>query len=60
MNESLVDSLPDELTDAQAEELRDVLTKHYGSRVATASEHCHALMEWVRVMAESGDRKSVV
>lgn len=32
----------------------DALTAYYGQRVAPAQDHCRALLEWVRVMDESG------
>lgn len=52
--ESLLPLLPEKLTPEQANELRDVLTKHYRCRVATVTEYCEALREWARVMVESG------
>lgn len=43
-----------ELTPERAEELLAELSAYYGERVTTASMHCAALREWVRVMGESG------
>lgn len=43
-----------ELTTKRAEEMLAQLTEFYGERVTTASNHCSALLEWMRVMTESG------
>ena len=47
------------MTEKRAQKLLAELTEHYNERVCTASSHCSALMEWMRVMRESGYEKQV-
>ncbi len=42
------------MTEARAQKLLSELTQHYGERVCRVSDYCSALMEWARVMNESG------
>lgn len=49
----------EDLTSEQATRMLAVLSNHYGERVAPASHHCSALLEWARVMRESGYAPSV-
>ena len=50
---------PSPLTAEEAQAMLDRLTAHFGERVAPASAHCSALLEWVRVMGESGYARHV-
>jgi hypothetical protein len=42
------------LTEDQAQAMLEQLTRHYNERVARASDHCSALLEWVRIIEASG------